>query len=251
MISLAGRLRRGDGGDNAIVVLENIDRHLALGERPFEAAYRGAKEVWGRALLDVDDGRGLRARLTIKEESASSSTSRWRSARPCFSLLVSITVIPMAGSRFLRARIARASGFAGHSIRCSDWRLGIVVHRRLLPADPPDDASEPAGHGCAGGRLADHGRFRGAELDVDASGELPARRKKNFTWGMMFNPPGYWWSSVGRQPPGGGARPYWEAKDSAEATARALFDMQTGKPIPRFPPWESSSSCVPGPVRCW
>src|SRR6185312_15200204 len=31
--------------DDAIVVLENIVRHMELGERPLEAAYRGSEEI--------------------------------------------------------------------------------------------------------------------------------------------------------------------------------------------------------------
>ena len=31
--------------DDAIVVLENIVRHMELGEKPFDAALKGAKEI--------------------------------------------------------------------------------------------------------------------------------------------------------------------------------------------------------------
>lgn len=37
--------------DNAIVVLENIDRHRAMGKSPYRSAYDGASEVWGQYLL--------------------------------------------------------------------------------------------------------------------------------------------------------------------------------------------------------
>ncbi|MGD8611463.1 MAG: efflux RND transporter permease subunit, partial [Desulfobacterales bacterium] len=33
--------------DSAIVVLENIDRHCSMGKPPLQAAYDGAREVWG------------------------------------------------------------------------------------------------------------------------------------------------------------------------------------------------------------
>ena len=50
VISLAGlSFAVGMVVDNAIVVLENIDRHLGLGETPSVAAYRGTKEVWARS----------------------------------------------------------------------------------------------------------------------------------------------------------------------------------------------------------
>ncbi|MFC1597125.1 efflux RND transporter permease subunit, partial [Planctomycetota bacterium] len=54
VISLAGlAFAVGMVVDNAIVVLENIDRHMAMGETPSVAAYRGAKEVWGAVLAST------------------------------------------------------------------------------------------------------------------------------------------------------------------------------------------------------
>jgi HAE1 family hydrophobic/amphiphilic exporter-1 len=46
VISLAGlSFAVGMVVDNAIVVLENIDRHLKLGASPRDAAYQGTREV--------------------------------------------------------------------------------------------------------------------------------------------------------------------------------------------------------------
>jgi HAE1 family hydrophobic/amphiphilic exporter-1 len=39
--------------DNAIVVLENIDRHRKIGKTAFDAAYEGTKEVWGAVLAST------------------------------------------------------------------------------------------------------------------------------------------------------------------------------------------------------
>ena len=36
--------------DNAIVVLENIDRHRQLGKSAFQSSYDGTREVWGAVL---------------------------------------------------------------------------------------------------------------------------------------------------------------------------------------------------------
>jgi len=48
VVSLAGiAFAVGMLVDNAIVVLENIDRHRGMGKSPFQAAYDGAREVWG------------------------------------------------------------------------------------------------------------------------------------------------------------------------------------------------------------
>jgi HAE1 family hydrophobic/amphiphilic exporter-1 len=50
-ISLAGiAFAVGMLVDNAIVVLENIDRHRRMGKTAFDAAFDGAREVWGAVL---------------------------------------------------------------------------------------------------------------------------------------------------------------------------------------------------------
>ena len=52
VVSLAGiSFAVGMLVDNAIVVLENIDRHRKMGKEAYLAAYDGAKEVWERCLL--------------------------------------------------------------------------------------------------------------------------------------------------------------------------------------------------------
>ncbi|MCP5141228.1 MAG: efflux RND transporter permease subunit [Gammaproteobacteria bacterium] len=54
VVSLAGiSFAVGMLVDNAIVVLENIDRHRRLGKTPFQASYDGAREVWGAVLAST------------------------------------------------------------------------------------------------------------------------------------------------------------------------------------------------------
>jgi HAE1 family hydrophobic/amphiphilic exporter-1 len=54
VVSLAGiSFAVGMLVDNAIVVLENIDRHRQMGKAPFSAAYEGTKEVWGAVLAST------------------------------------------------------------------------------------------------------------------------------------------------------------------------------------------------------
>ena len=54
VVSLAGiSFAVGMLVDNAIVVLENIDRHRRLGKPPFQAAHQGATEVWGAVLAST------------------------------------------------------------------------------------------------------------------------------------------------------------------------------------------------------
>ena len=54
VVSLAGiSFAVGMLVDNAIVVLENIDRHRQEGKNAFKASYDGAKEVWGAVLAST------------------------------------------------------------------------------------------------------------------------------------------------------------------------------------------------------
>lgn len=54
VVSLAGiSFSVGMLVDNAIVVLENIDRHRKMGRSAVEAAYQGTKEVWGAILAST------------------------------------------------------------------------------------------------------------------------------------------------------------------------------------------------------
>ena len=99
MVSLAGiAFAVGMLVDNAIVVLENIDRHRSLGKPPLDAAYDGTREVWGAILASslttiavflpvvflADEAGQLFRDIAIAVSSA-----------VALSLIVSVTVIPM------------------------------------------------------------------------------------------------------------------------------------------------------------
>ncbi|MBS4217960.1 efflux RND transporter permease subunit [Bacillus sp. FJAT-49711] len=91
--------------DNAIVVIENIYRHLSMGKDPKEAALEGAKEVAGAitastlttvaVFLPVVFISGLLGQL-FKEFAFTISFSLFAS------LFVALTVIPMLASRLLK-----------------------------------------------------------------------------------------------------------------------------------------------------
>lgn len=98
-ISLAGiAFAVGMLVDNAIVVLENIDRHRSMGKSPMDAAYEGTREVWGAVLASSlttvavflpvvflrDEAGQLFRDIAIAVASA-----------VLLSLVVSMTVIPM------------------------------------------------------------------------------------------------------------------------------------------------------------
>ncbi len=130
--------------DDAVVVLENITRHVEHGERPVAAALKGAREV-GFTVLAMSVSLvaafipilflgGLIGRL-FREFAVTLAAAVF------VSLIVSLTATPMMASQLLRTRAgAAATGFAAHTERwfeamkdgyrrSLDWSLG---HARLI-----------------------------------------------------------------------------------------------------------------------
>ncbi len=105
VISLAGlAFAVGMVVDNAIVVLENIDRHRRMGKSASQAAYDGGKEVWGAVLASTLTTVAVFIPvLTIQEEAGQlfRDISLAIVASVSLSLLVSITVIPTACAKWL------------------------------------------------------------------------------------------------------------------------------------------------------
>ncbi len=107
VISLAGlAFAVGMVVDNAIVVLENIDRHRRMGKSAARAAYDGGKEVWGAVLASTLTTVAVFIPvLTIQEEAGQlfRDISLAIVASVVLSLVVSITVIPAACAKWLPA----------------------------------------------------------------------------------------------------------------------------------------------------
>jgi HAE1 family hydrophobic/amphiphilic exporter-1 len=99
VVSLAGiSFAVGMLVDNAIVVLENIDRHRRMGKDPFEAAYDGATEVWGAVLTSTVTTVAVFLPIIFIQEEAGQLFRDIAIAITCsvtLSLIVSVTVIPM------------------------------------------------------------------------------------------------------------------------------------------------------------
>ncbi len=114
VISLAGlSFAVGMVVDNAIVVLENIDRHLQLGASPKRAAYDGTREVWGAILASTLTTIAVFAPvLTVQDEAGQLFYDLILAicAAVALSFIVSITVIPTAASLFLRQTSAARVG---------------------------------------------------------------------------------------------------------------------------------------------
>lgn len=141
VISLAGlAFAVGMVVDNSIVVLENIDRRLKLGESPAVAAWRGGKEVWGAVLASTLTTVAVFIPvLTIQEEVGQlfRDISIAIVGSVSFSLIVSVMVIPTACSRWLKPEsehhgiVKRAlGGLLGLTALCNrliDW-LGKTLY---------------------------------------------------------------------------------------------------------------------------
>ncbi|MFK7790913.1 MAG: efflux RND transporter permease subunit, partial [Phycisphaeraceae bacterium] len=113
VISLAGlAFAVGMVVDNAIVVLENIDRHLAMGKKRAQAAYDAGKEVWGAVLASTLTTLAVFLPVLFIDEEAG-QLFRDIALAICgavtLSLIVAITVIPTASARLLRERKAKTS----------------------------------------------------------------------------------------------------------------------------------------------
>ncbi len=99
VVSLAGiAFAVGMLVDNAIVVLENIDRHRSMGKSAFQASYDGTGEVWGAVLASTLTTIAVFLPVVFVKEEAGQLFKDIAIAVSCavlLSLFVSISVIPM------------------------------------------------------------------------------------------------------------------------------------------------------------
>jgi HAE1 family hydrophobic/amphiphilic exporter-1 len=126
--------------DDAIVMLENIVRHMENGEGPLEASLKGSQEI-GFTILTMTTSlaavfipilfmSGILGRL-FREFAVTITTAILISG------VVSVTLTPMLCSRFLRV-VHSKRGFAGLMDRAFDgllraytWSLGHVLRHRI------------------------------------------------------------------------------------------------------------------------
>jgi HAE1 family hydrophobic/amphiphilic exporter-1 len=127
--------------DDAIVMLENIVRHMEMGEKPFEAALNGSREIsftilsmtlsLAAVFIPVLFMRGILGRL-LHEFAVTIATAILVSG------VVSLSLTPMLCSRFLRPPQEKKHGRLyllfergfGGMLRVYDWSLrGVLKHR--------------------------------------------------------------------------------------------------------------------------
>ena len=108
VISLAGiSFAVGMLVDNAIVVLENIDRHRSLGKSAFQAAYDGAKEVWGAVIASTSTTVAVFLPIVFMQEEAGQlfkDIAIAITSSVLLSLFVSISVIPAFTYQLLKRK---------------------------------------------------------------------------------------------------------------------------------------------------
>ncbi len=108
VVSLAGiAFAVGMLVDNAIVVIENIDRHRQMGKAAFDAALDGTKEVWGAVLASTITTVAVFLPVVFIQEEAGQlfrDIAIAVVAAVSLSLFVSVSVIPMFSYRLFRGK---------------------------------------------------------------------------------------------------------------------------------------------------
>ncbi|MHC4126921.1 MAG: efflux RND transporter permease subunit [Planctomycetota bacterium] len=242
VISLAGMaFAVGMVVDNAIVVLENIYRHLEMGKPTRQAAFDGASEVWGAVLASTLTTIAVFVPILLIAEEAGQlfrDIALAICAAVALSLVVSITLIPTAAARVLRMRKTRAAGEAAGPPRGFSAAVGSMVYRAC------------GGTWVRVGIIAGltGASVLGTWLLIPPADYLP-HGNRNLVFGLVIPPPGYNIEqfNIMADRIEQTVAPYWEAglvKDDPDAYERAVaelpavptFDWRTRQPGPPVVP---------------
>ncbi|HMS17625.1 MAG TPA: efflux RND transporter permease subunit, partial [Planctomycetota bacterium] len=263
IISLAGiAFATGMVVDNAIVVLENIFRHLEEGKTVRRAALDGTKEVAGAVVASTLTTIVVFIPVLLIEEAAGQlfrDIALAIMAAVSCSLLVSLTLIPAAASRLLKPFKTKVPTAA------SSQRGPMAVLRRVSARgfaffDLPSHVGRLV-HFLTGGwirRLATVGIFAaitiyGISVLVPPLDYLPAGNR-NIVFGLLIPPPAYNTQKLSDLADGIEARmrPFWEAAGERLGIERALRgdaplppDRRTPLPASPFAP----EGTVPPPIE--
>ena len=120
--------------DDAIVMVENVERHLREGRRPFEAAIEGARELVGPIIAMTITLAAVYAPVGIQGGLTGTLFREFAftlAAAVIVSGVVALTLSPMMGSKLLRAGDSRARvrGLDQPAVR----RRAGAVHARCWP----------------------------------------------------------------------------------------------------------------------
>ncbi|MCF6283113.1 MAG: efflux RND transporter permease subunit [Candidatus Polarisedimenticolaceae bacterium] len=146
VVSLAGiSFAVGMLVDNAIVVLENIDRHRHMGKAAIQASYDGAREVWGAVLASTVTTVAVFLPIIFIEEEAGQlfrDIAIAISFSIMLSLLVSISVIPAMTRLFYglsnKVKVSKPPGEGNPAVKflmlCSRLTLKNTITRLVTVA---------------------------------------------------------------------------------------------------------------------
>ena len=214
VISLAGMaFAVGMVVDNAIVVLENIYRHLQMGKRRRQAAADGTTEVWGAVFASTITTVAVFLPLLFIQERAAQlfrDIALAISASIVISMVVAMTVIPSAAARVLKtAAQHKGKGHEGEDRETFLARLATRISNLVEWIN--------AGHLR---RLvvtaAIVGLAVGATWLLLPSAEYLPNGNQNFIFGFLLPPPGYNMEEMSRVSETIEAKlaPYWSASDA-------------------------------------
>ncbi len=206
--------------DNAIVVLENIYRHRAMGKSKAQAALEGAAEVWGAVLASTLTTIAVFLPVIFVEEEAGQlfrDIAIAITAAVALSLVVSVLVIPPLSSKFF------AASHAAQGEGEKPWVFAVFVSRLVATVN----RSFVTRFGVVLGFT--FAALLGSWVLAPATEYLPAGNQ-NLIFGMLFSPPGYSIAEYKRmahivedgdpENPRDGIRPLWEAEVGSEEIAK-------------------------------
>jgi HAE1 family hydrophobic/amphiphilic exporter-1 len=276
VISLAGMaFAIGMVIDNAIVILENIFRHLEMGKAPGRAAYDGTREVWGAILAATLTNIIVFIPILLIEEEAGQlfrDISLAIVATAALSLVVCLAVVPAMAARMMRTvpkSMRHASGDDPRNRPPARHRNGPPSFpRRALAAltaplrwlfrriDALPDQLAAMIHWMSGSVLArlavvaflTAGSLIGSWLLMPPADYLP-KGNRNLVFGLIIPPPGYnleAQEAIGMRVEAT-IRPYWEAaahprgtpeyeRAAASLPGVPTFDFATMSPGPMITP---------------
>jgi HAE1 family hydrophobic/amphiphilic exporter-1 len=221
VISLAGMaFAVGMVVDNAIVVLENIYRHLEMGKSPLRAAIDGGNEVFGAVLASTLTTVVVFVPVLLIQEEAGQlfrDISLAIVAAVGLSLLVSMTVVPAAASRFLKAKRTAADAAPAAARPATGAARGSFLTRAIARLVHAQNGSVVA-------RIAVVAVFTvlsvtGTLLLVPPTDYLPTGNR-NLVFGLLIPPPNYSLSQQTElaQRIEASVRPHWEAGQAPEGS---------------------------------
>ncbi len=267
IISLAGMaFAVGMVVDNAIVVIENIFRHLEMGKGARRAAIEGSQEVAGAVLASTVTTMVVFFPILLIQETAGQlfkDIAYAIMAAVALSLLVSLTVIPTAAARLLHRGDSlheeETDAIQGAPKKKRSWLNPIHAFRMMIDGLPELVASfVRTANRSWSARLGviltfTIGTIFGINLLMPPLDYLP-RGNRNIVFGLLIPPPGYnldQLSEIGKRIEER-MQPAWDVVDDrfqVESIVRGGPNPMTDKRelVPAFPGGEPS--VLPPPIE--